>query len=277
MNGARVLRVWSKEHSTVETRPWITSQSGAAATRSKRTATHLLKSESRKEWGHVRGGERKHMRFLHNWQFFTLLNRIFGEQLVPVQLCVVSGYSSGWQEGLANISDEDLIICCRKSSSITQAGSELDFLFSPRATGRQHKQQNKRAEIDIHSRWGVTSSLLRIVWTQHEQEQVINAGEKEPNEHFRFKTKEHGWLVSDWCFYRFTKLFSTSVLGCFSYCWGFPPHPDLPTSTSVSILSMNWQRICRGFCTAWSYSAALALRTPTECKLTYGNMISGRF
>ncbi|TNN78300.1 hypothetical protein EYF80_011540 [Liparis tanakae] len=43
---------------------------------------------------------------------------------------------SGWQAGLANIRDEDLMMCCTKSSSITQAGSEVDFLFSPRATGR---------------------------------------------------------------------------------------------------------------------------------------------
>lgn len=61
---------------------------------------------------------------------------MFEEHLIPVQLCVVSGYSAGWQAGLANIRDEDLMICCTKSSSITQAGSELDFLFSPRATGR---------------------------------------------------------------------------------------------------------------------------------------------
>lgn len=44
MKGALALRVWSKEHSAAETRLWMTSQSGAAATRSKRTATHLLKS-----------------------------------------------------------------------------------------------------------------------------------------------------------------------------------------------------------------------------------------
>jgi len=60
----------------------------------------------------------------------------FEEHPVPVQLCVVSGYCAGWQAGLANIRDEDLIMCCTKSSSITQAGSEVDFLFSPRATGR---------------------------------------------------------------------------------------------------------------------------------------------
>lgn len=53
---------------------------------------------------------------------------IFEEDLIPVQLCVVFGYSAGWQEGLTNMRDDDLIICCTKSSSITQAGSELDFL-----------------------------------------------------------------------------------------------------------------------------------------------------
>lgn len=41
--------------------------------------------------------------------------------------------------------------------------------------------------------------------------------------------------------------------------------PGLPTSTSVSILSMNWQRICRGFCTTWPYSAALALQISARC------------
>lgn len=80
--------------------------------------------------------EEKHkVTILMKIEFFNILNRIFEEQLVPVQLCVVSAYSAGWQAGLANIREEDLIICCTKSSSITQAGSELDFLFRPRATG----------------------------------------------------------------------------------------------------------------------------------------------
>lgn len=68
---------------------------------------------------------------------------MFGEHRVPAQLCVASGYWAGWQAGLANISDEDLIICCTKSSSITQAGSELDFLFSPRATGGTQMDEKK--------------------------------------------------------------------------------------------------------------------------------------
>lgn len=51
-----------------------------------------------------------------------------------MQLCVVLGYSRGWQAGLENIREEDLIICCTKSRSITQAGSELDFLLRPKAT-----------------------------------------------------------------------------------------------------------------------------------------------
>ena len=46
----------------------------------------------------------------------------------------MSGYSTGWQAGLENIREEDLIICCTKSRSITQAGSELDFLLKPKAT-----------------------------------------------------------------------------------------------------------------------------------------------
>lgn len=38
----------------------------------------------------------------------------------------------------------------------------------------------------------------------------------------------------------------------------------IPASTSVSILSMNWQRICRGLCTACSYSAAPQLPATTQ-------------
>lgn len=64
------------------------------------------------------------------------INCIDFEQIIPVQLCAVPGYSAGRQAGLANIRDEDLIICCTKSSSITQAGFELDFLFKPKATVR---------------------------------------------------------------------------------------------------------------------------------------------
>lgn len=67
----------------------------------------------------------------------------FEKDLIPVQLCVVSGYSAGWHAGLANIRDEDLMICCTKSSSITQAGSELDFLLSPRATAGHTDNRDK--------------------------------------------------------------------------------------------------------------------------------------
>lgn len=72
--------------------------------------------------------------------------------LIPRQLCVVSGYSTGWQAGLENISEEDLIICCTKSRSITQAGSELDFLLRPKAT------------VDT-GRWKQANSIILLLYS----------------------------------------------------------------------------------------------------------------
>ena len=63
--------------------------------------------------------------------------------LSPMQRCVVSAYSAPRQAGLANIREEDLIMCCTKFSSITQAGSAVVFLFSPRATEKRTSSQLK--------------------------------------------------------------------------------------------------------------------------------------
>lgn len=68
---------------------------------------------------------------------------------ILVELCVVSGYSAGRQAGLANIREEDLMICCTKSSSITQAGSELDFLFSQSATERRRNESRDKMRDQI--------------------------------------------------------------------------------------------------------------------------------
>lgn len=60
---------------------------------------------------------------------------------------------------MANIRDEDLTMCCTKSSSITQAGSEVDFLLSPKATGRKDNCFVKRAGTHTEDK----SNILAIL------------------------------------------------------------------------------------------------------------------